>query len=329
MASAGTNCAEVCKNRASDFVASGGEGDDLWVVMWRVRVVGLRLELRPAHGSANEVSSNGADVSRSDAIDEFVQSGNFPDDLTPWDGDVAACHRTLRGVLSRIVAWRANRAPLGDRVRPVQVSATLEARVWPLVSGLLSEAEARAVLSALRDRLHVVDASSLPTVLSRLSLEDGWALANIVLEDMGAPPLSDWAPQLDGLCVDGHVYVGQGALRAPTDRIDVLVHEVAHLLHSLSRSCVGLTGDEVLVPIPEDQHETFAYACELWSCHLAGVRGLWVDGADNVSQETFLADARVDAHRLAAALRAAADGGWGALLAAILAPPVPVDRHIK
>jgi hypothetical protein len=150
--------------------------------------------------------------------------------------------------------------------------------------------------------------------LDELSLEDGWCLCNILLEDMGAPPLSDDAPQLDGLCSGGRIWVPPGAFSPPSQRVDVLVHEVAHLLHSPASAGSVLSQDGPLVDVPGDQHETFAYACELWAC----LRDRESAAVDRVARETAMTDPRVDRVRLARALRAAAQGGWSALREAVV-----------
>jgi hypothetical protein len=121
------------------------------------------------------------------------------------------------------------------------------------------------------------------------------------------PTLSDDVPQLDGICAAGCAWVLPRAFAA-SPHSDVLVHEVAHLLHLLRRDEVGLGGEGLLIGVPPRRRETFAYACEAWAIALrAG--GLQPE-APPLGQD----DARVDRKRLERLLdEAAAGGGFGAL----------------
>ena len=76
----------------------------------------------------------------------------------------------------------------------------------------------------------------------------------MLLDAMGAPPLSDTAPQLDGFCVQGRAWVLPRALTAEDPRVDVIVHEVAHLLHELTPAELlpgtGADAERPLVRVP-------------------------------------------------------------------------------
>lgn len=242
------------------------------------------------------------------AIEAYLETGEV--NLAPWSGCVEAAGRQLRDLLVRIVQFRAKRAPLRRRL-PADTPRRIARRAGPLLHGLLQPEVRRAFQDALPDRIRVVTADTLAPALAALDLADAWALANIVLEDMCAPPLSDDALQLDGLCIDGRVWVPAGALSPPTDRVDVIAHEVAHLLHSLEHHHLGLSEPGVLVPVPEPHVETFAYACELHACLLR--TGRWGQ-ADLLARESHHADARVDPDRVRRALIAAQKHGWKAIV---------------
>lgn len=257
----------------------------------------------------------GARMSRSATIEAFVLSGQPPADWSAWSGGQDEGTAVLRRLLVRIVHHRHSRAPLASRQPPADPVAVLWARVEGMAQGLLGAVGAARLAAALPARLRVVTVDELADQLDELSLEDGWCLCNILLEDMGAPPLSDHAPQLDGLCSGGRIWVPPGAFTPATDRVDVLVHEVAHLLHSVAPAGAATAQDAPLVPVPSDQHETFAYACELWACR----RGQPEADVERLARETAMTDPRVDRARLALALRAAAEGGWVALRDAVVA----------
>ena len=253
-------------------------------------------------------------MSRSAAIEAFLRSGVAPPEWEAWRGDAEAGQRMVRQVLQRILVHRASGAPLGRRDAPEGAGEQLVRRASAMLDGLLSPEEAAQLKRQLPGMVRVVTVDGFSDQVRELSVDDAWCLANIVLEDMGAPPLSDAAPQLDGLCLADQVWVPPGAFSPPTDRVDVLVHEVAHLLHTVSRERLELVGSGPVLEVPPVHHETFAYACELWAC-----RELRPDGApgdlDVVVQDIFLADARVNRVVLLELLRSAERAGWSALLA--------------
>ena len=259
-----------------------------------------------------------APMTRSEFIDAYLATGEVDPDWAPWGGDAVAGAASLVRVLDRIVAYRAGGAPLARRKPPASPHKALLKRVNALIDGLLAPDEAAALRAALPERVRVVTVANLTTHLSALPVDDAWALTNIVLEDMGAPPLSDGAPQLDGLCTAGQIWIPPGAFTRPTERIDVLVHEVAHLIHSLDRSALGLPGEGALIAVPDDQHETFAYACELWVCQLRV--GATPAQLQTLARDVGLEDSRVDSARLSEALVAASQQGWPGLLGVIRGP---------
>lgn len=258
---------------------------------------------------------------RSEAIEAFLATGLAPTDWSAWDGDGARGEAALRRLLVRIVAHRCEGAPLRGRLPEADPAEVVLTRVRPMLVGLLPRDEAEALSSLLRDRVCVVTPESYATDITRLGLEDAWTLANVLLEDLGAPPISDDTPQLDGLCASGRAWVPPGGLRPPSRASDVVVHEVAHLLHTLSRQDLGLGDDAApLLPVPPEHYESFAYACELWAC--GDGAGVGCSVVREAMHAAHLMDVRVDRDRLRWALEAAAAHGWAGLLEAVLRPRI-------
>ncbi len=253
--------------------------------------------------------------SRSETVDRFLATGEHDPTFPAWDGDARAGAAALRAVLRRIVAWRAEGAPIRPRRVPRSATRQVLDRVRALTTELFDPAEAQVVTPALAERVEVMTVGRFVAGADDLPPDDLWSLANVLLDEMGAPPVSGDAPQLDGICAAGRAWVTPGAFRARPDGSDVVLHEVAHLLHALRRGDVGLDReDEPLVDIPVHQHETWAYACEIWS----DARGT-ADPARRVAAADpgrSHEDARVDPAALRAALAAALaapDRGFGAI----------------
>ena len=183
--------------------------------------------------------------------------------------------RRLREVLVAVVRHRAARAPR-RRVRSPLDAAAVAERLRPMLTGLLPPPAADLALQRLPGRVVIPCILGFPALLEGLSLPEAWALANLLLDDLGAPPLADDTPVVDGLCAGGRAFIAGRALiddGEPDRGRDVIVHEVAHLLHSVSASALELPGVRgAVLPVPAARHETFAWAAERLSCRLRSGR---------------------------------------------------------
>lgn len=262
-------------------------------------------------------------MGRSETIEQFLATGEHGDAFDGWEGDADARagqgRRTLARILRRIVAWRAPHAPLAVGAAPADVAARTEARIAPMLTGLFGPARAARLSPALARRVEVVDPARFDGGCRDLPLHAQWALANMLLDAMGAPPLSDTAPQLDGFCVQGRAWVLPRALTAEDPRVDVIVHEVAHLLHELTPAELlpgtGADAERPLVRVPLTQRETWAYGCEIWAWSSRGAPAGPTLAARVRQAASGRAhdDARVDAPRLRRVLEEAVanpDAGW-------------------
>lgn len=262
-------------------------------------------------------------MSVSDAVERFLGSGRFDPRFREWEG--AAAERraqgeaTLRDILVRVVRWRAERAPIKVVPVPADAEARVRARVAPLVHGLFEADRAEQLLDRLPARVVLLTPRTFAANIGAIPLARAWDLANVLLDDLGAPPLADDVPELDGLCSEGRAYLLPRALVSDAPFPDILTHEVAHLLHTVSAADLGLEGSGgPLLPLQPRHHETFAYACEVWA---GAVRG----GTDGIAERvgawresSEAVDARVERRELDPLLDAAvADParGWAVIRA--------------
>lgn len=256
-----------------------------------------------------------------DIIERFLATGEIDARAPAWPrrsrADREAAEARLRAVLAKVVRHRAHRAPgrgRGPWVEPPELSAeALAPRLRPMLEGLLCPEAASALLQALPGRLLVPSPQNFEALAERLPPSVAWSLANLLLDDLGAPTLADDVPVLDGFCWDARAYIAGRALRGVDgggEARDVVVHELAHLLHDVPGAVFGLKPARLPpIAVPPARQETFAYAVELFSCRLRD--GRWP------SFDALLHDRRVDAAALLAlrgACEAAPEEGWRSLL---------------
>lgn len=277
-------------------------------------------------------------VTPSDAIERYLFTGEHDPEFPAWAGGAAARRRqggtVLRRVLSRVVEHRSQRAPLRTRRAPTNHADIVRERTDGLLFGLLPTTEAYQLSRVLPERVQVLTPSSFAAQVERVSLDTAWHLANLLLDDMGAPPLSDDTPTIDGVAAHGHAWVTGRAFAPPGIYADTLVHEIAHLLHDLTRAQIGLgPSDEPVISVPLAARETFAYAAEVWSCvsrahpdRVGRLERVAAYLADHVP-----ADFRVDPVRLGQALVAAAEDpicGWRHVRATTSTVPNTADLSV-
>lgn len=256
-----------------------------------------------------------------DPVEAFLMTGEHDAQFPDWPGNLAARRAagtaTMRDVLVRVTQWRANRAPLSLGRVPPDAVGRVRSHIAPMIQGLFDPDDAARLLSALPERVVVLTPSTFAAQVSDLPLRMAWDLANVLLDAVGAPPLGDDAPELDGLCDAGRAFVLPAALRSEEPFPDVVVHEVAHLLHIVPAPEVGITRTKgPILEIRSRESETFAYACEVWTC---ATRSGLDDVTDRVVEfANATSDARVNRRTLDALLGDAAkrpEEGWSILRA--------------
>ena len=227
-----------------------------------------------------------------------------------------AAEAAARSILVRIVGWRVRGAPLGLGASPGDVAGIVRARAGSMITGLFEPDEAAVLLTCLPAGVRVITPASFATLADEVPLTRAWDLANLLLDALGAPPLADDTPELEGLSYAGRSFVLPSALRPPGPLDDVLVHELAHALHDTPRATFGLGPRRApLLRVAPRERETFAWACELYAAVSRGpedpatLLGRWEAGPGPE-------DARVDQPALRRALRSAVEGsGWAAMAA--------------
>ena len=89
---------------------------------------------------------------------------------------------------------------------------------------------------------------------------------------VGCERLSRDAPNIVGLSEETTCYVSGAYFRSQDAFADYIVHEAAHVFHNCKRATVGLKETrrrDYLLDIDYRKRETFAYACESYSCIVA------------------------------------------------------------
>lgn len=251
-------------------------------------------------------------------IERFLTTGRVPSGFRGWPGELPARREeataTLRSILVRIVSWRARKAPIRLGAPPPDAADRVRTRIRAAVLGLFDPADAAALLRHLPERVRVVTPASYPTLVAELPLDRAWDLANLLLDQLGAPTLADDVPRLEGMSCGSTAYVLPAAFRDREDA-DVILHETTHVALASRRGVFGLDRRrEPLLGLPVAWHETAAYAVEAWACaERTGERdpARWARVADQ--------DARVDRGAFAALLTRAREEGWSGLKAGLLA----------
>lgn len=173
-----------------------------------------------------------------------------------------------------IAQVRARAAHAISRVpaAPPALPRLIHTRTAPMIAGLFAP-DVRPAISALVERSVVV---LTPDTIAEVLRSERWLataerLADLYLHSLGCEPLSADAPAIDGLSQDAICFLGVQTLVEAAPLSDALVHEVAHLLHTVRPETIGLCGrarQERLVDVAYRRRELFAYACEAlgWLC---------------------------------------------------------------
>lgn len=212
------------------------------------------------------------------AVRDYLKTGDHDPAFRGWPGSnfLDAAQRGSAMLCDALVAEVASRTRslnvASDLVNR-DVTALTRSRVGPMVAGLFPAAEQPPVMAMLERSVVFLHPGNIESVLRSASwLSTAWSLANLYLVSVGCERLSREAPNIVGLSEETTCYVSPAYFSSQDPFADYIVHEAAHVFHNCKRATVGLQETrrrDCLLDIDYRKRETFAYACEAYSCIVA------------------------------------------------------------
>lgn len=250
---------------------------------------------------------SGDDFLRSAAIRHYLATGEQDADFPGWGSNFLEAARNgsaaLREALVAEVCSRTAGLSSSPATVPGGVRSLSRKRLAPMVSGLFPASEQAIVLEILERAVVFLTADNIEEVLRSQSWPGtAWSLANLYLASVGVEPLGI-APACVGLNEETTCYVSIAYFEQQDEFADFVVHEAAHVFHNCRRTTIGLPEtrrSKWLLDIDFRKRETFAYACEAYSCIATGdtrARRLealarhadgWLPGDERVHTEEYL-----------------------------------------
>ena len=211
-----------------------------------------------------------------DDIEQFVRTGDYDSLFPNWSGQnlIEKAQRgsaALKEALLSEVRRRESKVTVPKPAEfPADLSGFTRAKVEPMVRGLFPKKEQDPVLALLERSVVFLTPETIESCIQQTGLlGTAWQVANVYLVGIGAQPLAEDMEQIVGLSVGTTCYVSMAFFSEIDPIADFVVHEAAHIFHNTKRGTVGLRGTrrrEWLLPIEFRKRETFAYACEAYSC---------------------------------------------------------------
>lgn len=213
------------------------------------------------------------------AVRHYLETGLYQPDYSIWQGqDIVEAEKcadhAMRDALVQAVLKRAPtssqlaKPPIDDLV------AHTRSKVLPMVNGLFPMAERPVIMKKLEKSVIFLTSENIESTLRTVRWRHtAWSLANLYLHQHGAELLSPSVRPIMGLSEETSCYLSLTYFdcQSADSFADYLVHEAAHVFHNCKRLTVGLKetrSREFLLNIRFDKRETFAYACEAYSCIL-------------------------------------------------------------
>jgi len=244
------------------------------------------------------------------AVRNYLKTGDHDPAFRGWPGSnfLDAAQRGSAMLSDALVAEVTSRTQSHGIARDLvnrDVTAMARSKISPMVAGLFPAAEQPLVLAMLERSVVFLHPGNIESVLRSARWEHtAWSLANLYLVSIGCERLSDEAPNIVGLSEETTCYVSPAYFSSQDEFADYIVHEAAHVFHNCKRATVGLQetrSRDFLLNIDYRKRETFAYACEAYSCIVA--RGGtaadrraaldthadgWLPGDDSVDVDEYL-----------------------------------------
>jgi hypothetical protein len=258
-------------------------------------------------------------------IERYLRTGDYDPRHGKWPGDFIQrdqrSHADLREALVcrvfQLAGEREQRTlPEGD------TAALVRRKVEPMVRGLFRRAEQDTVIEVVARSVIFLTGENIERILRDCRWHStAWELANLYLASVGGELLGSEPDRIVGLSSETTCYVSPEYFAETDPFADYIVHEVAHIFHNCKRRTLGLPETrtrEWLLNIGFGRRETFAYACEAYSCireraaTASERRGL----AAEYGSEQRISDASVDPDDIVDIVREAAlaRNGWKVIL---------------
>ncbi len=260
-------------------------------------------------------------------IERYLRCGEHDPTFRAWPGNnlLASAQlgdAALRKALIAEVRGRTWPAVHPNGLANIDLVALTQVKVAPMVRGLFPAREQEAVLNLLSHSVVILTPATIDGVLEQTPwLSTAWNLANLYLAGGDAELLAEDAPYLAGQSIGATCYLSPSYFDQTGRFDDYLVHEAAHIFHNCKRGTIGLPEtrrQEWLLEIDYAKRETFAYACEAYSCIHAladGPKGRYRLLAE-YAEEQMPADERVNTDEYMDILRdaIAVRNGWKRIL---------------
>ena len=244
------------------------------------------------------------------AVRDYLRTGDHDVAFRGWPGMhfLDAAQRGSAMLCDALVAELASRTQsLGIAPDLVNrdVTALTRSKIGPMVNGLFPAAEQPQVMAMLERSVVFLHPGNIESVLRSASRPStAWSLANLYLVSVGCERLSREAPNIVGLSEETTCYVSPTYFSSQDPFADYIVHEAAHVFHNCNRATVGLKETprrDKLLDIDYRKRETFAYACEAYSCIVAkggtaadrgaaldAHAGGWLPGDESINVDEYL-----------------------------------------
>lgn len=193
------------------------------------------------------------------ALETYLQTGQ---------GNYLSDNKPLRQGLVKEILIRTAGVPK-PALPDIDLVELTRRKIEPMICGLFPKAEQPILLEALSGSLIVVSHATIESlVLNERWDGTAWSLANLYLNFLGVPMLSERAVAALGLSEELRCYITPEYFVEQDPLADFLVHEVAHVFHNYKRELLGLPftrSREWLLPVKFASREPFALACEAYS----------------------------------------------------------------